>query len=156
MIEDYAVAQIPLQYSPDRAHLIRFLASHELRFEDDIETAFGVFDADEDAASMQAELDIAVFAQKIAPALHITMRFADTEPFDPVTGRYNDVMRTLLPKAGIAFCELPRCAQGGQPVSASCVRSPLEEKGVCDEALVPEVTQRYLMKEYHHGAGTNL
>ena len=107
----------------------------------------------EDAAALQCELDATIFAQKLAPALHVTKRFAGTEPFDPVTARYNETMLILLPRCGVAFCELPRLEQGGQAVSASRVRALLEDKGVCDEALslVPEATRRYLTTEYQHG-----
>ena len=109
----------------------------------------------EDAATLQSELDILVFAQRIAPALHITKRFAGSEPFDPVTAKYNDTMRSILPRYGIEFCELPRMEQNGEAVSASRVRAILERKGVCDEALslVPEVTRRYLTTESRVDSG---
>ena len=47
MIEDFSVRPIPLKYDSDRQALKSFLASQELRYEDDIETAFGVFDEDD-------------------------------------------------------------------------------------------------------------
>ena len=110
----------------------------------------------EDAAALQSELDVTIFARRIASALHITKRFAGAEPFDPVTAKYNDTMRELLPRCGIEFHELPRMEQDGKAVSASRVRSLLETSGVCEEALamVPEVTRRYLTAEYgaNHGA----
>lgn len=104
----------------------------------------------EDAAALQSELDITLFAQRIAPELHITKRFAGQEPFDPVTARYNDTMRNILPQYGIEFCEIPRLSQGDTAISASRVRQLLQEKGVCEEALalVPEVTQHYLKTEF--------
>lgn len=104
----------------------------------------------EDAAVLQSELDITLFAQHIAPVLHITKRFAGQEPFDPVTAKYNDAMRRILPQYGIEFCEIPRSSQGNTVISASWVRQLLQEKGVCEEALalVPEVTQRYLKTEF--------
>lgn len=73
----------------------------------------------EDAAVLQSELDITLFASRIAPALHITRRFAGEEPLDPVTARYNASMRSILPQYGITFCEIPRIAQDGQIISAS-------------------------------------
>ena len=45
MIEDFSIRPIPLKYDSDRQELKRFLATQGLRFEDGIETAFGVFDA---------------------------------------------------------------------------------------------------------------
>ena len=41
------------------------------------------------AEDAQADLDIALFAQKIAPTLSITRRFVGTEPFCPITARYH-------------------------------------------------------------------
>lgn len=100
----------------------------------------------EDAAQLQSELDLTLFAQKIAPPLHITKRFAGAEPLDPVTAVYNAAMSRLFPQHGIQFCELPRVEQGDAPISASRVRALLREKGVCGEvlSLVPETTARYL------------
>lgn len=104
----------------------------------------------EGAAALQSELDIALFAQRIAPELHITKRFAGQEPLDIVTAKYNDAMRHILPQYGIEFCEIPRLSQGNTVISASRVRQLLHKKGVCEEALalVPEVTQRYLETEF--------
>lgn len=100
----------------------------------------------EDPAKLQSELDITLFAQQIAPPLHISLRFAGEEPLDPVTATYNDAMSRILPKYGIQFCEIPRIKSGGTVISASRVRRLLQERGVCDEvlALVPETTASYL------------
>lgn len=114
---------------------------------------------DEDAAALQSELDITLFAQCIAPSLHITKRFAGQEPLDPVTKRYNDAMRHILPQYGIVFCEIPRACLGNHVISASRVRQLLREKGVCQEVLdlVPECTRQYLQTEFRemeYGSGT--
>lgn len=100
----------------------------------------------ENAARLQSELDLTVFAKKIAPVLHITCRFAGEEPFDPITAIYNQTMRQILPPNGIHFYEIPRRKQGGIAISASRVRQLLQEKGICNEVLelVPETTARYL------------
>lgn len=104
----------------------------------------------ENAAALQSALDITLFAEAIAPVLHITRRFAGQEPFDPITACYNNAMRGILPRYDIEFVEIPRLALGGAPVSASRVRTLLKEKGVCVEVLqlVPEPTQRYLKEMY--------
>jgi [citrate (pro-3S)-lyase] ligase len=109
----------------------------------------------EDAAALQCDLDITLFAQCIAPSLHITKRFVGQEPLDPTTARYNRAMAAILPQSGIAFCEIPRLTSDGQVISASRVRALLRKRGVCDEALalVTESTGRYLRAEYkelHH------
>lgn len=100
----------------------------------------------EDAAWLQSELDLTLFAQKIAPPLHITHRFVGAEPLDPITAAYNKSMNRILPQYGIQFCEIPRVEQGDAVISASRVRALLRERGVCREvlALVPETTARYL------------
>lgn len=104
----------------------------------------------EDAAALQSELDITLFAQRIAPELYITKRFAGQEPLDPVTNRYNQTMRQVLPQYGIEFCEIPRLCSRGDVISASRVRELLREKGVCEEvlSLVPETTGRYLKTKF--------
>lgn len=67
----------------------------------------------EDAAKIQSELDITLFASRIAPILHITKRFAGEEPFDPVTRRYNEAMIRILPKYGISFIKIDRITHRG-------------------------------------------
>ena len=102
--------------------------------------------AGENVAKLQSELDITLFPQQIAPFLHISIRFAGEEPLDPVTAAYNDAMCRLLPQYGIQFCEIPRVKSGSVVISASRVRTLLQEQGVCDEilSLVPKTTVRYL------------
>lgn len=47
MIEDFSIRPILLKYDSDREALKNFLTSQGLRYEDDIETAFGVFDEED-------------------------------------------------------------------------------------------------------------
>ena len=100
----------------------------------------------DDAAAMQAELDISLFAQRIAPALHIQIRFAGEEPTDPTTACYNRFMRSILPRSGIRFCEIPRFCIGGQAISASVVRKLLAHAETWPLAMqyLPPVTVEYL------------
>ena len=106
----------------------------------------------EDAAALQSELDITLFAQCIAPPLHITKRFAGQEPFDTTTACYNQSMRKILPQYGIEFCEIPRISQSSVVISASHVRELLQQKGVCEDVLtlVPEPTKQYLKANQIH------
>lgn len=76
------------------------------------------------AEAAQAELDIALFARKIAPALSITVRFVGTEPYCPVTARYNLRLGEELPRFGIELVELPR----RDGISASEVRRAMAVK----------------------------
>lgn len=95
--------------------------------------------------------DLNVFAQYIAPALNIKVRFAGEEPLDPVTKQYNEGMYEILPQYGIQFCEIPRKQddEGVGVISASRVRKLLKE-GDFDELkkLVPQTTFDYLVKHY--------
>lgn len=47
MTEEFTIHEISLGFPHDKEMLVRFLSDHELVFEDDIETAFGVFDQGE-------------------------------------------------------------------------------------------------------------
>ena len=104
----------------------------------------------EDASLLYARLDITLFAQRIAPTLHIRKRFAGQEPFDPTTACYNRAMRDILPQHGVEFCEIPRKEADGTAISASRVRELLRNEG-CSErvlAMVPESTGAYLKAHF--------
>lgn len=64
------------------------------------------------------DLDLALFTNRIAPELHICVRFVGQEPYCPVTRMYNERMKRLLPQSGIEVVELPRY----RGISASEVR----------------------------------
>ena len=109
----------------------------------------------EDAARIQSELDITLFASRIAPLFHITKRFAGEEPLDPVTRDYNEAMIRLLPQYSISFIKIARTTAEtpeGNPevISASRVRKLLAETGVTEEVLqlVPPCTAQYLKNEF--------
>lgn len=97
-----------------------------------------------DAARCAADLDLALFAQRVAPALGITRRFVGTEPFCPVTAAYNRAMRRGFAGSSVQLIELPRLEQGGVPVSASKVRALLAAgRPQQAAALVPPATIPY-------------
>ncbi|MCI8510925.1 MAG: citrate lyase ligase [Lachnospiraceae bacterium] len=109
----------------------------------------------EDAAKIQSELDITLFASRIAPLFKITVRFVGEEPFDPVTRSYNDAMERILPDYGISFVKIDRISSDGPgrapaPISASRVRRLLKEGGITDDvlSLVPPCTAAYLKETY--------
>jgi [citrate (pro-3S)-lyase] ligase len=97
---------------------------------------------------LQLELDLAVFGQRLAPALGVTRRFVGTEPGCATTAAYNAAMRRVLPPLGVEPVELPRREAGGRPISASTVRAALARG---DEAalpaLVPPTTLEYLLSD---------
>ena len=94
--------------------------------------------------------DVEIFGEKIAPALHITKRFAGEEPFDVVTAKYNETMRTVLPKYGIEFVEIPRkVTDDNVVINATLVRQFLKERQWKElERLVPESTAKILKQHY--------
>jgi [citrate (pro-3S)-lyase] ligase len=102
---------------------------------------------DEDLAN-NVENDITLFAESIAPKLHITYRFVGEERADRVTDAYNRAMKKILPEHGIQPVEIPRktVADGTDTaISASMVRSRLEQEP--PEALgdlIPDSTRRVL------------
>ena len=104
------------------------------------------FKEEENVSDLQCKIDLSLFAQRLAPNLGISIRFAGDEPFDPVTRKYNDVMRKKLPEYGINYCEIPRLRSKGEAISASRVRALIKEKGLCSEvlALIPESTAQFL------------
>jgi [citrate (pro-3S)-lyase] ligase len=96
--------------------------------------------------------DINIFAEHIAPALNITIRFAGEEPLDPVTGQYNKAMAEILPRFGIEFRVIPRKEREGSVISASRVRKHYEN-GDLDAVknIVPLTTYTYLTDCYNKG-----
>lgn len=93
------------------------------------------------------QLDLEVFAKRIAPALHITKRFVGTEPCCTVTNDYNTEMKTVLPHYGITVEEIPRKTKGERPISASEVRKHLEKNEYEPvRSLVPEAVYECLVK----------
>ncbi len=98
---------------------------------------------------VDSSTDVTLFAREIAPAMHISVRFAGSEPFDRVTKQYNDTLAAILPRAGIAFEEIPRLEIDGRAVSASHVRELLKAHDFDSIArLVPETTLVYLRERF--------
>ena len=95
--------------------------------------------------------DVTLFAREIAPAAHIQVRFAGTEPFDTVTRQYNRTLAAILPQYGIRFEEIPRLEKCGEVISASKVRRLLEE-GKWDDIrkIVPDITFSYLINKFRN------
>ena len=95
-----------------------------------------------DASDTQMTLDIDLYRRHIAPALGATVRFVGTEPDDPLTRRYNELMKNMLPDVR----EVARLQQGGVAVSASRVRKAIVENHLALAArLVPPTTVPYIV-----------
>ncbi|MDR3298916.1 MAG: [citrate (pro-3S)-lyase] ligase [Candidatus Accumulibacter sp.] len=97
------------------------------------------------AARIQMELDVILFASKIAPFFGITRRFVGSEPNDPLTGGYNLVMQEILPAYGIETRIVERKQTATGAISASRVRE-LVGRGdfAALSADIPETTLAFL------------
>lgn len=99
-------------------------------------------------------LDLIIFREHVATALGITHRYVGTEPFCPVTRKYNTDMKHWLMQApsaapAITVVEIERKAQSGRPISASEVRQCLRADDFDVMAgLVPQATIDLLRAKY--------
>lgn len=103
-------------------------------------------------AKIDCSNDLRVFAQYIAPALNIKIRFAGEEPLDPVTNQYNEGMKEILPQYGIEFRAIPRKEddEGIGVISASRVRRHFEKGELTEiKKIVPKTTYDYLVVRYN-------
>lgn len=80
-------------------------------------------------ANTHIELDCNLFGNHIVPALGATVRFVGSEPDDPLTNRYNQAMKRLLP---LEVVEIPRLEAHGKPISASRVRRAIKAGNLHD------------------------
>ncbi|MDD3179229.1 MAG: [citrate (pro-3S)-lyase] ligase [Opitutaceae bacterium] len=97
------------------------------------------------AAQIQMELDVTLFAAKLAPYFGITARFVGTEPYCAMTGSYNDAMKRILPVYGIDLIEIERKQVDGSAISASRVRKLLADDDFATLGkLVPPATLSFL------------
>ena len=77
---------------------------------------------------IHCEMDLRLFAEKIAPELSVTRRYVGTEPECAVTGKYKERMRAMLPSCGIELIEIERRENRGRAVSASHARGLIQNK----------------------------
>lgn len=99
--------------------------------------------------NFDVSMDLEIFGEKIAPALHISVRFAGEEPFDPVTATYNENMKKILPDYGIEFCEIPRLKISEDIVNATLVRQLMKDGEWHEvEHYVPQTTYKIIMERY--------
>ena len=97
-----------------------------------------------DATDTQILLDLDIYLRHIAPALGANVRFVGSEPTDPLTRRYNELMRQQLGDDHI--CEIPRMEKYGSVVSASRVRRAIEANSLWQVIeLVPSSTIPYII-----------
>ena len=103
---------------------------------------------DDPVARIQMELDVTLFASRIAPFFGITRRFVGTEPNCPLTSSYNATMKRLLPVYGIELVEIERKQSSSGVISASRVRELIAHNELSQLGdYVPESTLAFLASE---------
>jgi [citrate (pro-3S)-lyase] ligase len=103
---------------------------------------------DDPAARIQMELDLILFASRIAPFFGIARRFVGSEPDDPLTAAYNQTMQRLLPAYGIETVVIERKRTADSAISAFRVRELCRQGDFAALAnYVPETTLAYLESE---------
>jgi [citrate (pro-3S)-lyase] ligase len=97
----------------------------------------------------QAEIDVTIFANDIAPVLNIKKRYIGTENYCLTTAAYNTAMHEILPKYGIKVIEFERLStKKNNYVSASKVRAAIKQDKLNEVLdLLPESTKKYLLSE---------
>ncbi len=101
---------------------------------------------DDPVARIQMELDVTLFASRIAPFFGITRRFVGTEPCCKLTDGYNDAMRRILPVYGIEFVEIERKQASSGVISASRVRELIGRNELSQlNEYVPASTLAFLL-----------
>jgi [citrate (pro-3S)-lyase] ligase len=99
----------------------------------------------DEKAQLQMDVDVRLFASRIAPAFGITRRFVGHEPYCDTTASYNRTMAEVLPSYGIGLVEIRRAADGDRFISATDVRQAMaagDDRML--ERLVPPSTLAFL------------
>lgn len=98
----------------------------------------------------QTVLDATIFKEKIAPAIHCTVRYVGEEPLSHTTNLYNQALKeVLLPEIQVEA--IPRKKSlTGKVISASKVREMIEA-GESEELtdFVPATTRTFIQEKYH-------
>jgi len=98
----------------------------------------------------QAEIDVKIFSEYIAPILNIKKRYIGTESYCLTTAAYNNAMKQILPKKDIEVIEVKRISKNGigNFISASKVRKAIKNddmQSVID--FLPPVTKDFLLSD---------
>lgn len=97
-----------------------------------------------DVSRIQCELDVQIFVKYIAKELSISKRFVGTEPYDKITSGYNEMLKRMLPSAGIEVVEVERNTWQGEYISASVVRRGILQNECKYLSMLPDTTIGYL------------
>ncbi len=90
-------------------------------------------------------LDAMIFSKYIAKALNIKYRYIGSEPYSQTTNKYNQVLKSLLPRDGIEVIEVTRLEYKNGAISASTVRELLRNDKLDEVSeYVPDPVFKYL------------
>ncbi len=96
----------------------------------------------------QAELDLNIFTQHLAPILEIKKRYVGTENYCATTEIYNQAMKSILPQYGIKLIEVERkntINSKEEYISASKVRNAIKNGEIeFMSSLLPQTTLTYI------------
>jgi [citrate (pro-3S)-lyase] ligase len=100
----------------------------------------------------QAEMDVKIFADYIAPILEIKKRYVGSEKYCKTTAAYNAAMHKILPEHGIKVIEYERISaeinDKKNYVSASKVREAIRHDKLYEViSLLPKNTKEFLLSE---------
>lgn len=99
----------------------------------------------DEVAAAQMQIDVLLFAERIAPRFHVACRFVGQEPLCETTAAYNKIMAEVLEAHAIRCVELPRIMAGGLPISATRVRDAFAANDFDTlRELVPSATLAFL------------
>jgi len=99
----------------------------------------------DDVAKAQMQIDLLLFAQRIAPHFNVECRFVGEEPNCETTAAYNKLMAEILEAHAIRCVEFPRILAGGLPISATRVRQAFAANDIETlRGLVPPATLEFL------------
>lgn len=105
-----------------------------------------------DASDTQMMLDIDLFRRHIAPALGATVRFVGSEPTDALTHRYNEMLKSMLPRVTeverLMFSSTADSTASAHPMplSATLVRAAIGQGSLAEVAtMVPDTTLPYII-----------
>jgi [citrate (pro-3S)-lyase] ligase len=103
---------------------------------------------DDNIPCLQMEIDLLLFARKIAPSFSVKTRFIGSEPFCDTTRRYAETMHRVLAQEGVETVQLERKDSGGEAISASRVRRYLKDENYDALAeLLPETTLEFIKSD---------
>ena len=105
------------------------------------------YKSDIQGKTIDTTYDVSIFAEYIAPALGIKIRFVGQEPNDTVTENYNRTMERILHQHGIEFREIPRLSDTTGAITATRVRRCMQIGDIEElKRLIPETSLEIVAK----------